>query len=483
MNKGIIRYVLGRMLLLEAALMILPLIIGLLFGEGMRTIGSFLIVIALLTALGLSMGIKKPQSMHLYAKEGLVIASLSWLFLSFFGGLPFVFSGEIPSLVDAFFESSSGFTTTGSSILTNVEALSRSIKYWHSFTHLIGGMGVLVFGMALFPKMNSESVNIMKAEVPGPVFGKLVSKLRDTARILYIIYLAMTAVLIVLLMFGGMDWYDASLHAFGAAGTGGFGIKNTSVAYYNSAYIEYVLGIAMIVFGINFNLYFLIVAGQVKKALKNEELRWYLVIILIAFVLICINISGQYDSFPRLIRDVFFTVSSIITTTGYSTADFGAWPVFSHAILLLLMFFGACAGSTAGGLKISRVGILIKTAFAEIRRSKEPRQMISIRFEGSALDRTVIRSVARYFIVYMCTFSCLLLLVCLDAPDFITAFSAVAATFNNIGPGLGIVGPTASFAELSDLSKIALSIGMIAGRLELYPVLVLFLPSIWSKRG
>ena len=267
MNKGIIRYVLGRMLLLEAALMILPLIIGLLFGEGMRTFGSFLIVIALLTALGRSMGIKKPQSMHLYAKEGLVIASLSWLFLSFFGGLPFVFSGEIPSLVDAFFESSSGFTTTGSSILTNVEALSRSIKYWHSFTHLIGGMGVLVFGMALFPKMNSESVNIMKAEVPGPVFGKLVSKLRDTARILYIIYLAMTAVLIVLLMFGGMDWYDASLHAFGAAGTGGFGIKNTSVAYYNSAYIEYVLGIAMIVFGINFNLYFLIVAGQVKKAL------------------------------------------------------------------------------------------------------------------------------------------------------------------------------------------------------------------------
>ena len=483
MNKGIIRYILGRMMLLEAALMILPLSIGLLFGEGMRSIGSFLIVIALLTVLGLSMGIKTPQSMHLYAKEGLVIASLSWFVLSFFGGLPFVFSGEIPSLVDAFFESSSGFTTTGSSILTDVEALYRSTKYWRSFTHLIGGMGVLVFGLALLPKMNSESVNIMKAEVPGPVFGKLMSKLRDTARILYIIYLVMTAVLVVLLMFGGMDWYDASLHAFGAAGTGGFGAKNTSIGYYNSAYIDYVLGIAMMIFGVNFNLYYLILAGQAKKALKNEELRWYLTIILIAIVLICINISGQYDSIPRLIRDVFFTVSSIITTTGYTTADFGAWPVFSHAVLLLLMFFGACAGSTGGGLKISRVGILFKTAFAEIRRAKEPRQAISVRFEGSALDQSVTRSIGRYFIVYMGTFSCLVLLLCLDVPDFLTAFSAVAATFNNIGPGLGIVGPTASFASLSDLSKFALSIGMIAGRLELYPVLVLFLPSVWSKRG
>ena len=483
MNKGIVGYILGRMLLVEAGLMILPLIVGLIYRESFRTIGSFLIVIAVLAILGLASGFKKPESMTLYVKEGLVIASLSWIALSFFGSLPFFLSGEIPSLVDAIFEASSGITTTGSSILSDIEALSHSILFWRSLTHLIGGMGVLVFAMALLPNLSSNSVNIMKAEVPGPVFGKLVSKLANSARILYIIYLVMTAALIALLMFGGMDWFDASIHAFGAAGTGGFSVKNISVGYYDSTYIYYVLSIAMIAFGINFNLFYLMVIRQAKKALKNEELRWYLAIILIAMILLFVNTYGQYDSVPHLIRDVVFTVSSIITTTGYTITDFTVWPLFSRTILLMLMFIGACAGSTGGGLKISRVAILIKTAIAEIRKAKEQRQVVSIKFDGNSLDQNVVRSIGRYFIVYFGVFVFLVLLLSLDVPDFLTAFSAVAATFNNIGPGLGLVGPTCNYAQLSDFSKIVLSIGMIAGRLELYPVLVLFLPSTWRKRG
>lgn len=483
MNRGIVRYVLGRMLLVEAGLMVLPLIVGLVYRESFRTVGSFLIVIAGLTALGLLSGVKKPRSMSLYVKEGLVIASLSWVVLSLFGSLPFLISGEIPSIVDAIFESTSGFTTTGSSILNDVEALSHSILFWRSLTHLLGGMGVLVFALALLPNMSSNAVNIMKAEVPGPVFGKIVSKLKDSARILYIIYLVMTAALIILLMFGGMDWFDASIHAFGTAGTGGFSNKNTSIAYFDSTYIHVVLTVSMIAFGINFNLFYLMLIRQVRKALKNEELRWYLAIIIIAVTLIFINTSGQYDSVFRQTKDVVFTVASIITTTGYTTANFNNWPLFSRTILLLLMFVGASAGSTGGGLKIARIGILVKTAFADIRKAKEKRQVVSVKFEGIPLQQNVIRSVSRYFIVYFGVFILIALLLSLDVPDFTTAFSATVATFNNIGPGFGQVGPTSNYSALTDFSKIILSVGMIAGRLELYPVLILFIPSTWHKRG
>ena len=481
MNKGIVRFVLGRIMLVEAGLLLFPLIVGLIYGEGFRTVGGFLITIGILIALGLSIGLKSPKSTRFYTKEGLVIAGLSWFILSVFGCLPFLISGEITSFADALFETASGFTTTGSSILTDVEAMSRSLLFWRSFTHLIGGMGVIVLALAVLPATSSESVHIMKAEVPGPTFGKLVSKLKDTARILYIIYLSMTAVLIVLLVLGGMDLFDAALHAFGAAGTGGFGIKANSVLYYNSAYIETVLGIAMLAFGVNFYVYYLILIRQAKRALRNEELRWYLAIVIAAVVLICLDLSKRYGDVPRMIRDVFFTVSSVITTTGYTTADFGAWPLPSQCILLLLMFFGACAGSTGGGLKISRVAILVKTAFADIRGSKEPRQVLPIKFEGQSLGEDTTRSIGRYFIVYIAAFVCLVLLISLDSPDFLTAFSAVAATFNNIGPGLGMVGPAGNYAGFSVFSKLILSVGMIAGRLELYPVMVLFLPSTWRK--
>jgi trk system potassium uptake protein TrkH len=381
-----------------------------------------------------------------------------------------------------FFETVSGFTTTGSTILTNVEAMSHSMLFWRSFTHLIGGMGVLVLALAFLPA-SSETVHIMRAEVPGPTFGKLVSKIRDTARILYIIYLSMTAVLIVLLMFGGMDWFDACIHAFGTAGTGGFSSRTASVLAYNSAYIEVVLALAMLAFGVNFALYHLILIRQAKRALKNEELRWYLLIILAAVVIISLNIGSRYTSVLVLLKDVFFTVSSVITTTGYSTVDFGSWPVLSHVVLMLLMFIGACAGSTGGGLKISRIAILIKAAVADLRRSKDPNLVVGVKFEKQPLKDGAIRSVSRYFVIYVIVFIILLLLVCIDKTDFLTAFSAVTATINNIGPGLGAVGPTYSFAEFSSFTKIVLSISMIAGRLELYPVLILFLPSTWRKRG
>ncbi len=481
MNIGIVRYVLGRIMLVEAGLMVFPLLVGLIYGERIHTVGSFLLTIGILIALGLLSGLKKPKSSRFYTKEGLVIAALSWLFLSVFGSLPFIFSGEIASPMNALFETISGFTTTGASILTDVEAMSHSMLFWRSFTHLIGGMGVLVLALAILPATTSESVHIMKAEVPGPTFGKLVSKLKDTARILYVIYLSMTAILIVLLMLGGMDWFDAAIHAFGAAGTGGFSNKATSVLYYNSAYLDIVLSIAMLAFGVNFYVYYLLLIRQARKAVRNEELRWYFVIVLVAVVLICLNLFKHYDNVLRMIRDAFFAVSSIITTTGFSTVDFGSWPLFSHAVLLLLMFLGACAGSTGGGLKISRVAVLLKSAAADIRRVKEPRQVIPVKFEGQVLDSDGARSIGRYFVIYIAVFVSLVLLICIDAPDFVTAFSAVAATFNNIGPGLGMVGPTYNYAEFSVFSKLILSMGMIAGRLELYPILVLFLPSTWRR--
>lgn len=476
-----VKYVIGRILQVEALLLVLPLVVSILYQEKWIYSFSFLSISSLLLIVGYLLSRKTPRNTHLFAKEGFVIVSLSWILLSFFGGLPFVINGDIPSLVDAFFETSSGFTTTGSSILTDVEKLAHSSLFWRSFTHLVGGMGILVFALAVLPQIESESVHIMKAEVPGPVFGKLVSKLSSSARILYKIYLIMTAVVVILLLFGGMNLFDALLHAFGAAGTGGFGIKNGSVAPYDSAYIDYVLGISMLVFGVNFNLFYLMLIGQVKGALKSEELRWYIGIVAVAVGLISMNLLSQYESVARLVRDVFFTVSSIITTTGFSTADFGSWPIFSQTILLILMFFGASAGSTAGGLKISRVIILWKTAVSEFKRNAHPNRVVTVKYEGKPLDKGVKHGVTNYFVIYMIIFFALLLLISIDAPDFTSAFSAVAATFNNIGPGLGTVGPLASYAHISDGSKMILSFAMIAGRLEIFPILILFNRNTWRK--
>lgn len=476
-----VKYTIGRLLQVEAILLVAPLVVSLIYREEWKYPFSFLSISLLLLTIGYLLSSKKPIKKNMFAKEGFIIVSLSWILLSFFGSLPFVINGDIPRLIDAFFETSSGFTTTGSSILTDVEALAQSSLFWRSFTHLIGGMGILVFALAILPQIESESVHIMKAEVPGPVFGKLVSKLSSSARILYKIYLILTAVVVILLLFGGMNFFDALLHAFGAAGTGGFGIKNGSIASYDSAYIDYVLSFSMLIFGVNFNLFYLVLIGQIKEVLKSEELRWYIGIVLTAVTLICLNLFSHYDSFWRMFRDAFFSVSSIITTTGFSTADFGSWPVFSQTVLIILMFFGASAGSTAGGLKISRVAILWKTAVSEFKRNANPNRIVTIKYEGKPLDKEVKHSVTNYFVIYMIIFFALLLLISIDAPDFTSAFSAITATFNNIGPGLGVVGPLASFADASDFSKLVLSFAMIAGRLEIFPILILFNRNTWRK--
>ena len=480
MNKRMIGFVIGRLLLLEAMLMVLPLGVSFIYGESLKYKGAYFGVIMLLIAMGLVLSFKSPENMSIQGREGFVIVALSWILMSAFGALPFVITKEIPSFIDAFFETVSGFTTTGSSIITDLSLISRSNLFWRSFTHLVGGMGVLVLVLAIFPKHSPGSVHVMKAEVPGPTFGKLVSKLSTTARVLYKIYLVMTGIMIVLLMLGGLDWFESSLLAFGTAGTGGFGARNGSILPYNSAYVDIVLAVGMLVFGVNFNIYYFILIGKVKEALSNEELKYYLIIVGAAVALIFINVSTTYKSMGHALRDIFFTVSSIITTTGFSTADFGKWPVFSQTVLLLLMFFGACAGSTAGGLKISRVIMMAKMFVAEIKQMISPNRVVSIKYEHKPLDSKVKKGVANYFIVYIGIFTVLLLVVSMTTDDFLTAFSAVAATFNNIGPGLGKVGPAFSFADMTDVSKIFLSFGMLAGRLELFPMLILFAPETWK---
>lgn len=479
MNLKMVAFILGRILQLEGLLMLLPLGVSIYYQEPIRYAVGFLATAGMTFIIGLLLSAKKVNLKNFYAKEGFVIVALSWLSMSFFGSLPFVFSGDIPQLVDAFFETASGFTTTGASILNDVEVLSRSMLWWRSFTHLIGGMGVLVFALAVIPKTESQSVHIMKAEVPGPIFGKLVSRLSSSARILYIIYLVMTLVVIILLWLGGLPLFDATTLAFGTAGTGGFGVRNGSILPYDSLYVEIVLGVGMMMFGVNFNLYYYLLLKHVKVVFKNEELRWYLGIVLGAIALITFNLYLQAQPISQALRDSFFAVASIVTTTGFSTADFNEWPLFSHVILLLLMFVGGMAGSTAGGLKVSRVGILVKTAIAEFKQTLHPNRIVSIQYEYKPLDYRTIKSVANYAIVYALVFIVILLSVSTETGDFTTAFSSVAATFNNIGPGLGDVGPANNFSFYSGFNKFILSIAMIMGRLEIFPILILLSGNTW----
>lgn len=486
MNKKMVAYTLGRLLQIEAVLFLIPLVVSLIYREPWRYPASFLLVGLLTGIIGYMFTKKMPKVKSLYAKEGFVIVSLSWILLSFFGALPFVLNGGIPSLVNAFFETTSGFTTTGASILTDVEGLSHSNLFWRSFTHLIGGMGVLVFALAVLPQMESESIHIMKAEVPGPSFGKIVSRLSDSARILYYIYLIFTAIVIGALILAGMPVFDSFIHAFGAAGTGGFGMRNGSVAPYNSVSIEVILGIAMLVFGANFNLYFLVFTHHIKDALKSEELKWYIGFVAGAILLTTTQLTLSTDTYHNALealRDSFFSVISIITTTGFSTDNFNQWPLFSRMILLFVMFVGGMAGSTGGGIKVSRVAILIKTAFSELKRNAYPNRIVSVQFEDKPVEGLIIKAIANYLIVYVAIFTTILLIISLQLDDFTSAFSAVAATFNNIGPGLGVVGPDSSYVFFNSFNKIVLSIAMIMGRLEIFPILILFSPGIWRRRA
>lgn len=480
MNYKMISKLIGRLLMVEGLLLVLPIIVGIIYKEPSQNLASFAIVIAILLVLGFLLNLPKAHDQRYYTKEGLIVIAISWILMSLLGGLPLYLSGYYPTIIDGFFELSSGLTTTGASVALDVEALPHSILFWRSFSHFVGGMGVLVFALAVTPQMNKDNIHLMKAEVPGPVFGKIVSRLGDTARLLYLIYLVMTIVLILILWAAGMPFFDSMLHAFGTAGTGGFGIKASSVQYYNSPAIEYILGVGMIVFGVNFSLYYLILLGKIKEFFKNEELKWYLGIIAAAVILIVLNVYSTYG-FGRSFRDAFFTVSSIITTTGYTTVDFDTWPLFSEVILLVLMFIGGCAGSTAGGIKVSRIAIMIKSGFAEIKRSKNPNRVVNVIFEEAVVDRKRIRNLANYMFLYATIFVILLLIISLDLNTFDSAFSAAAAIINNVGPGLGIIGPSGSFAVLSQPSKFILAIGMIAGRLEILPVIILFSPNTWKR--
>lgn len=476
MNSSIIRYVLGYVLKLEAAFLLLPCLVGVIYQE--KEGWYYLLVAAIAFVIGTVMAWVRPENHVFYLKEGCVATALSWIFLSFFGALPFFLSGEIPSLIDALFETVSGFTTTGSSILSDVEALSHCAIFWRSFTHWIGGMGVLVFLLAVIPLSGGSHINLMRAESPGPSVGKLVPKIRYTARILYIIYLVMTLIQIVLLLIGKMPLFDTLTITFGTAGTGGFGIKNDSMAGY-TAYQQWVVTIFMILFGVNFNAYYLILYRKFKKAALMEEVRGYFLIIIAATAIITGSLVKGSMHFADALRHAAFQVGSIITTTGYATIDFDQWSQTCRTILVLLMFIGACAGSTGGGIKVSRLQILIKTMFREFASYIHPKSVRMIKMDGKPVEQEVVRSCNVYFITYMLIFAASVFAVSFEGHDLVTTFTAIATTFNNVGPGLAKVGPTGNFGFFSDFSKIVMIFDMLAGRLELFPLLILFHPTIW----
>ncbi len=480
MNRSIIVYVTGRFLQLFALLLLIPLIVSLIYSEGANYALSFAIPSALSAGAGLALAHKKPKENGLFAKEGLVICALIWIFMSFFGALPLVFNKSTSNLCDAFFEMASGFSGTGASIMTDVEILPHSILFWRSFSHLIGGMGVLVFALALLPKADAEAVHIMKAEVPGPVFDKLKSSIVSTARILYSIYLSMAAAVIAALVLSGMPFFDAVCHGFGTAGTGGFGIKNNSIAYYSTS-SQMIIAVGMLLFGINFNLYYMLLLKKVKRFFSDEELKAFFLIIITAVVLISINLYSSYKNKGILLRDVFFTVSSIITTTGYSTANFNTWPVFSKVILMALMCIGGMAGSTSGALKVSRILIFLKAIKAELKRQREPDRIAPVTINKKRISEKGVRSALTYLAVYIAVFMIMLMVTSLDSPDFQTAFSSVAATINGVGPGIGLVGPDGNYTHFSPLTKVVLSLGMMAGRLEIWPIIILFSKKTWNK--
>ena len=478
MNARMIARILGTVLLIFAALMVFPLIAGLCYGE---TVMNFVISIAATGAAGGILLLFKPRTSAISSRDGYAAVGLAWIFMGLFGALPFVISRDIPDYVDAVFETISGLTTTGSSILPNVEALSRGGLFWRSFTHWIGGMGVLVFIMAVLPTGDEHSMHIMRAEVPGPTVGKLVPRARETARILYFIYGALTIIETVLLMLGGMSFYDALLHAFATAGTGGFSTRAASVAAFNSLYIEMVIAFFLVLFGINFNLYYFVIIGQVKEALKSEELHCYFALIAAATLSIAAGISKMYGGFGTALRHAFFNTMSIVSTAGFGTVDFVQWPEYAQYILVLLMFIGGCAGSTGGGLKLSRVMLLVKTAGADVVQMLHPREVRRVQMDGKRVDAATTKAVYSFFFLYVLIIVVAGLLISVDGYDLTVNFTAALSSMSNIGPGLSIIGPTGNFAIFSTFSKIVLTIVMLLGRLEIYPLVILASPTLWRR--
>lgn len=473
MNYKMIGYIMGQILKTLAFGMLLPIGVGFIYGEHHVAL-SFGVPFLITMAVALILTIKKPANNSIYSMEGFVSVAASWLAMSAIGALPFVISGEIPNYVNALFETVSGFTTTGSTILTDVESMSRSCIFWRCFTHWLGGMGVLMFVLAIMSSNDSRTMHMMRAECPGPNVGRLVSKSTFTARILYGIYIALTAIEIILLLFGGMPLYDSVIHAFSSAGTGGFSMYGDSIGHYNSVYIEMVIAVFIIMFGVNFNLYYYMIIRKFSLAFKNEELKTYIGVIAAATLIITFNIMKLYDGFGDAIRHAFFMTASTITSTGFATADTASWPVFSQTLMLLLMFVGACGGSTGGGMKVSRIIILVKTGIKELKYIVNPRAVTSVKLDGKAVEKDVVRGVTSYFILFMMLFAFSFLIISFDSYGIDESFSAVTTCMNNIGFGVGRLGSAGNFSGLSSLSKIVLCFDMLLGRLEIYPLILLF---------
>lgn len=478
MNYRIITYIVGWVFNLQAIFMVLPILTAVIYGE--KDIFAFFTAIIICLGIGLPLTRKKPSNKVFYIKDGCVAVALSWVVLSITGAIPFVLSGSIPHPIDAIFETVSGFTTTGASILAEVESLSKSTLFWRSFTHWIGGMGVLVFLLSLLPLAGGYHMNLMRAESPGPSVSKLVPKVQSTAKILYGIYLGMTVLQIIFLLLGGVPLFDTLCITFGSAGTGGFGIKNDSLGSY-STYCQVVTTIFIILFGVNFSAYYLILTKKFKAAFHIEEIRYYFGIILASIILIAINTRHMFSGFAQAFQQSAFQVGSIITTTGYSTTDFNQWPALSKTILVLLMFIGACAGSTGGGIKVSRIVLLLKAARKEFQLYLHPNAVKKIKMDQKTVSHETLRSTNIFLSVYLIIFCGSVLLISLDNFDLITNFTSVAATLNNIGPGLEIVGPMGNFSSFSYLSKSVLIFDMLAGRLEIFPLLLLFFKNTWKK--
>ena len=475
MNNSIIRYVLGYVLRIEAALLLLPILVAMIYQED--TFSAFVVVAAGAFVLGSLMTWKKPRDTSVYIKEGCVATALCWIIMSIVGCLPFVMTGAIPSFTDALFETISGFTTTGSSVVNDLDVLPKSILFWRSFTHWIGGMGVLVFMLAVVPTIGGSSMNIMKAESPGPVVGKLVPKVRQTAATLYKIYIVMTVIQIIFLLLGRMPLLEAIMITFGTAGTGGFAVSNAGLASY-SPYCQWVIAIFMMLFGVNFNAYYLIIMKKVRDAFKMEEIRGYFLMIASATALIFINIYDGTMTIEHTLRDVFFQVSSLSTSTGFVTVDYDQWPAFAKTVLIIVMFIGACAGSTGGGLKITRVELLFKSMFHEIYTYIHPKSVKKIKSDGKTVPEETIRSIQIYFFIFMVIFSVSLLLISLEGRDFESNFVAVLTAINNMGPGMSQFGPIENFSSMTVLSKYVMMFDMLAGRLELFPMIILFNPRV-----
>lgn len=485
-------YVIGKILVILGLLMMLPFFVAVYynlhgFHEGRFIYHSFLIPIFIAILFGYALQLFKPKKVTIYAREGFVICGIGWLLMSLVGALPFYISGHIPNFIDAFFETASGFTTTGSTILREVQHLPKSILFWRSFTHWIGGMGILTFMIAILPRSKGNSMNVMKAEVPGPKASKMTAKISQSAQILYIIYIVLTVLEILVLFFGSrisgdrLRFYDCVVNAFSNAGTGGFAVLNQSILGYHSKFVEWTIIVFMFLFGTNFNLYFFLITKNIKSIFKDEEFRAYLLINLSAVLLITLNIMRMYQNIGDAIRDSFFVVNATMSTTGFGTADFNTWPTFSKMIIIMLMFVGGSVGSTGGGIKVTRIVIYFKQVVRDFKQLLHPNNLVKVKFNGRRIDGEIMKGLNSYLVAYIVTMIISMLLISLNGYDMTTTASSVITCLNNIGPGLNMAGPTENFSFFSNFSKLVLTFDMLAGRLELFPILLLLFPRTWKK--